>query len=532
MITKIETIKQTYRSRKQNLLRQSASELFGLSRPKIQSDVVMMRMHKMEVATDRSRFKLFFSSYFDIEESVLQQYGALNICLDSDLPLFIDPFLLFSSSNAKYIDLHKNVVNHLIFLKSLVAIHDLNLSIFQFKEKKQNWLGWCKWGNEGRGLGPKFAKILVAALRNRHSDFGDEKATSPHIEKLTLMGSGIGRDFISDFTTNLIFEFLLEYTQEFSLKNLKAEQRKIFSIRCVFDQENLIWLEKKFTLPFLYRNEKNQDYIVLTPIDILTKDEAFINNNDLSRKFGSIVNSLSDSEIRSSINRLFDKKIGKNASTAARNEAIQATIAEFPIVVDEYIRKKESQKEVAKAISEEKINSIYKQLVLKPEELASQLDKFSDFYSTKLDSYEEALARVYFLKKVIEENDGYRIFYSSDGKPAPEDTIQRIFRLTWFATPFDVNSEVNNGRGPADYKISLGSRDATIVEFKLGSSSSIEKNLNNQTLIYRNASGAINDIVVILCYTNTDIAKVERIIEARNRQNLEPAGPTNIVIPI
>ncbi|WP_206865805.1 hypothetical protein [Aeromonas dhakensis] len=48
--------------------------------------------------------KLIFSEYFDIEEKALDDYGALNICLTSDLPLFIDPFLLFASDKPEYQD--------------------------------------------------------------------------------------------------------------------------------------------------------------------------------------------------------------------------------------------------------------------------------------------------------------------------------------------------------------------------------------------------------------------------------------------
>jgi len=69
-----------------------------------------------------------------------------------------------------------------------------------------------------------------------------------------------------------------------------------------------------------------------------------------------------------------------------------------------------------------------------------------------------------FLKDVIENKDGYRLFYVK-GKPVKkEDDLQILFRLTWFATPSDVNREVNNGRGPVDYKISRGNIDKTLVE--------------------------------------------------------------------
>ena len=50
-----------------------------------------------------------------------------------------------------------------------------------------------------------------------------------------------------------------------------------------------------------------------------------------------------------------------------------------------------------------------------------------------------------------------------------------MYRLVWDASDFDVNREVNNGRDPADFKISMGSGDSTIVEFKLASNSKLRK---------------------------------------------------------
>src|SRR3712207_6984239 len=52
-----------------------------------------------------------------------------------------------------------------------------------------------------------------------------------------------------------------------------------------------------------------------------------------------------------------------------------------------------------------------------------------------------------------------------------------------YATPLDVNREVNNGRGPVDFKVSMGSADKTLVEFKLASNSQLQRNLANQVAI-------------------------------------------------
>ncbi|MDH5925429.1 hypothetical protein L8S13_03935 [Vibrio lentus] len=131
----------------------------------------------------------------------------------------------------------------------------------------------------------------------------------------------------------------------------------------------------------------------------------------------------------------------------------------------------------------------------------------------------------YNIKDVIENNDGYRVFYHDGKAIAKEDTVQRIFRLTWYASPFDVNAEVNNGRGPADYKVSFGSGDSTIVEFKLASSSSLKANLKHQTEIYKKASKSIRDIKVILCYTAHEIFKVRRILKGLGEE-----FPENVVV--
>jgi hypothetical protein len=47
----------------------------------------------------------------------------------------------------------------------------------------------------------------------------------------------------------------------------------------------------------------------------------------------------------------------------------------------------------------------------------------------------------------------------------------------WCGTEFDVNREVNNGRGPVDFKVSFGADDKSLIEVKLASNSSLKRNL-------------------------------------------------------
>jgi len=475
-----------------------------------------------------SKFKLLFSHYFDIEESVLETYGALNICLSSDLPLFIDPFLLFASEKEEYKTLHNNVVNHLLILKDYAIENNgknVDVNLFRFPEIKQNWLGLAKYGNGGKGLGLRFAIGAISAFNGFYSTFGEEVITEEsHIEKLTLLNSGVGKDFISDFTTNLIFEYLLEYTQSFAIEFLEEHQVTEFSIRCKFDSKTKTWQPKTFKLPYFFR-EEDGDFIILTPLDILTVDDAIINNSDFVSNFRRVTRSLENDSLRNAINDFFRSVLPKRPTRKNEYEAFLKTINKFPDLVDFYIKFKEDKKTEITAVSKERIEEIRTKLIQALTPLCELLNVQSDFYKITPNSYEEALQRAIFLKDVIENNDGYRIFYDGRKPIAKEDTIQRIFRLTWYASPYDVNSEVNNGRGPADYKVSFGSGDSTIVEFKLARSSSLKRNLMNQTDIYKAASKSAKDISVVLCYTNQDKRKVAKILKELRKEDHE-----NIVV--
>lgn len=475
-----------------------------------------------------ANFKLLFSDYFNIDQSVLNQYGALNICLSADMPLFIDPFLLFASDDEEYKRLHQNLIDHILILKD-IAIHDREgaekNSIFRFPEIKQNWLGVSKFGNDGRGLGKDFAKKLIKSFNGFYNSFGNEEISAEtHIEKLTIMNERIGKDFISDFTTNLILDYLLQYTQTFALKYLKPNQIREFSVHSIFNKKFKRWMPKKYQLPYLYLEEKG-DFIILTPLDILTKDEAAINNSEFYSNFLSVANSINNIDLRNSINEYFRSQLPKKPTKKDRNYAINKTAIKFPEIIDYYIKLKEDNKETVSRLTKDKIRKLTSELVETLSSLGEILYEKSDFYNIVPNSYDESLKRVHYLKDVIENNDGYRVFYHEGIPIAKEETIQRIFRLTWFATPFDVNSEVNNGRGPADYKISSGSDDSTIVEFKLGKSSSLYRNLANQTNIYKKASKSANDIKVILCYNEGEIKSVERILN-----KLKLVDQENIVI--
>lgn len=62
----------------------------------------------------------FFDEHFGVTTDDLDRHGAFNISVINDMPLFIDPFLLFNSKKPEYQDLHDSILKYLMFLRDAV----------------------------------------------------------------------------------------------------------------------------------------------------------------------------------------------------------------------------------------------------------------------------------------------------------------------------------------------------------------------------------------------------------------------------
>ena len=469
--------------------------------------------------TDVATVQIYFSDFFDVSPALLEDYGAFDISLINDLPLFIDPFLLFNSRNPAYQRLRKEIIRYLRFLRdrSNPGSSDPGLlrAWYQFGEVKQTWLGFSEQGNCGSGLGPNFARGLHSTLGTIFTDFGHEKIThGSHLEKVCLVAEGIGRDNISDFTTNLIKGYLLDYTQAFAREHLRPDQRRTFMVdRVCFNYDTETWERGQYELP-----HHAGDFVLLTPKDMLTRDEIWISRDELRDDFEKIALSVSDPELRALLNNYFRSQLSNDPKMPAKDkerekrQAINRTIREYPQVIEYYIREKEDTGDQAEAISNEKVAETEAWFVRQVQDFVAASLAATEFYALPEDTYEEARRRLLFLKHVIEDQDGYRIFWH-DGEPVKrEQDLQLLFKLTWFATPSDVNSEVNNGRGPVDFKVSRGSRDKSLVEFKLASNSQLKRNLKRQVAVYEQANDTKRSLKAICYFSAQELAKVQSIL--------------------
>ncbi len=281
---------------------------------------------------------IYFSDVFGIEPELVDTYGAFNIALVNDLPLFVDPFLLFDSERPEYRALHDDIIKYLVFVRDRVQANELTDGAISqwlyFREVKQNWLGFSRQGNRGTGLGKHFAASLAHNFKRVFRNFGKETLTkSSHLEKLGLLSGGVGRDHLSDFTTNLIKGYLLKYTEEFALAHLQPGQLKHVHVeRVVFNYETRRWQSGHFALPW-----HAGDYVILTPCELLTRDEAWINQGDMINQFFQLRLSLPDEVLRAQANDHFLRQISEHSTQEERKAAALRTIERFTDLIDHYI---------------------------------------------------------------------------------------------------------------------------------------------------------------------------------------------------
>jgi len=474
--------------------------------------------------TNNNKINIHFSDCFNVDKKLIETYGAFNISLMSDLPLFIDPFLIFNSEKIEYQKLHKDILKYIVFLRDYSIdkkVEKIDMErLYCFKEVKQTWLGYSISSNKGRGLGKDFAIALNSNFRKILLDFDAIKITqSPHLEKLCLIKEHVGKDQISDFVTNLIKDYLLTYTQAFAKKNIDAKYLKEINVaRVCFDYEVARWKNKNFLLPFY-----NSDFVLLTPKDILTKDDTWINKSDMINDFDNIVESIPNTHLRYEINTYFNSKLPRYETKKGSNKkysnndftaAIDLTINEYPDFIDYYIRYKENNGNKARDISAHRVTMMDDLFVNKLDMLVNGLNSKTKFYQFGYNTVSECFTRTDFFKDYIENKDGYLCFYDNNDEPIrSEKLLQTIYRAVWFGTPSDISRESNEGRGPADYKISRGAFDKTIVEFKLASNSKLKQNLKNQVEVYKKAHNANESIKIILYFTIQEKEKVEKILK-------------------
>lgn len=205
--------------------------------------------------------------------------------------------------------------------------------------------------------------------------------------------------------------------------------------------------------------------------------------------------------------------------------AVSSTVLRFPQLIDYYIRYKEQNGQKATSVSSERVMFSERLYMAQFRDLIDLLSRTTPFYEMAGTTYEECHARLAFVKDVSENKGGHRIFYVNGLPIEREQDLQILYRLTWFTIVPDVTREANDGRGPVDFKVSRGSQDKTLIEFKLASNSQLKRNLQNQIGVYERASDVRRSIKAILYFSEAEYDRVMGVLD-----ELKLAGSPDVVL--
>lgn len=129
-----------------------------------------------------------------------------------DLPLGIDPFLLFKSRDPDYRNLHTLVLN--VFNAGVAAVRSGNLDeargVLTFPEVPEVGLGYAASSRRGSGVGTYLTELIVDTLVGSPQL---QQRGVRHVEEMQLLSAGIGPDRVSDIVANILKSFLVDYTQ-------------------------------------------------------------------------------------------------------------------------------------------------------------------------------------------------------------------------------------------------------------------------------------------------------------------------------
>ncbi len=167
--------------------------------------------------------------------------------LDEDIPLFLDPFLLWKSPSLQDQSLHTAMVNSFNHLGVLVHRGDESRAenlLIRLSECNAVGFGASK-NRQGKLIGQGTARAILDLFRSipqiRKSGF-------VHFEEIQLLIDGVARDRISDIACNFLTSWLIDYTVQ------ECERLDIPVVECqspVYDYARHQLEQKKVGLPVL-----------------------------------------------------------------------------------------------------------------------------------------------------------------------------------------------------------------------------------------------------------------------------------------
>jgi len=450
-----------------------------------------------------------FSEHYSITKGTDDDW--FDPVLNIDTKLFIDPFLIYSSETGNFIGSHDEVIsffNHVFILLAKSRGNPQTVpwrkaeNLLKIREVSELCLGYTKSGTRGSAAGSKLAAGMSEAI---YDVIRSGKTNISHFEELAIVKGGIGADRISDITAGILRQRFIKYTQFFCINHKIPLVSKKFR-QGYFNQEFLNWMPIEADLPL---NPYTQDAILLAPKNFLRQlptinldefwDYAFDNENETLRND-------------------FSYDIQKNV----KKDVIIEFAKRHPEIRDRFIKATEKSPPNPYDFSRDSKGFVRwysaSRNYCKAKPLKIEIDSESSFKTAIKDMIDE-------FANYVENNKGWSLLWNDNGKPKTEEAAQNLFLGIVMhycrANNIDISREANIGRGPVDFKTSLGYTLRALLELKLAKNTKFWNGLNKQLPKYMQAENIISGYFVIIMFNEKDYKKLNLLqtkIEEVNRK--------------
>lgn len=196
--------------------------------------------------------------------------------ISEDLPLYLDPFLLWKSDNREYQDLHTDLLSfveqvrlHVVAGRTIKA----QALLAEVSEPVELGLGYANGTKRGSALGPATISAIVNAIGQVPQL---ESQGLNHLEVLALLVPGVAEDRISDLMASVIKGWIAQFTERRCEDyGIPTRRKRLTS----WDAERLTWHSVEVRLPF---NPTDGSPLLLAPLNLLRR-LPWINYGDYYR---------------------------------------------------------------------------------------------------------------------------------------------------------------------------------------------------------------------------------------------------------
>ena len=166
--------------------------------------------------------------------------------LDDDIPLYVDPFLLWKSPSMQDQALHTAMVssfNHFGYLAKNGKENEAIEALIRISECQEAGLGSAR-DKQGKRIGEGTARAVLALFSSIPQI---KQGGFEHIEEIQLFVDQIGKDRVSDLACSLTKSFLIDFTIDHCAK--RSIPTKDVTLGDVFDYTAKAFKSEKLPLP-------------------------------------------------------------------------------------------------------------------------------------------------------------------------------------------------------------------------------------------------------------------------------------------